>query len=53
MNASTPTENIASATRGAAAEQLQPPDGQAEVDREAGEGAENDGLCERQVLTKS
>ncbi len=39
MNASTPTENIASATRDAAAQQLQAAHRQAEEDREAGECA--------------
>ena len=39
MNASTPTENIASATRARLAEQLQPPDGKANEDREPGESA--------------
>ena len=50
MNASTPTENIASATRVAGAEQLEPPDREPEVDREAGERAEQDCLSEGHVV---
>ena len=39
MNASTPTENMASATRVAAAQQLQTAHREADEDREPGEGA--------------
>ncbi len=46
MNASTPTENMARATRRAAAHQLQTPNGEPDVDGEAGEGSEGDGLGE-------
>ena len=47
MNASTPTENIASATRARLSKELEPPYRQTKEDRESGEGAEGNGLGKR------